>query len=55
MEDFIKDFIIAFAENKGIEVERLVSIELGKSIKYTYIDGNSIHVVEGLIFNEPTN
>lgn len=55
MEEFIKQFIIDFAENKGIAVEQLVSIELGKSIKYTYIDGNNIHVVEGLIFNEPNN
>jgi hypothetical protein len=46
MEDFIKDFILAFAENKGIEVEKLISIELGQKIKYVYIDGNAVHLVE---------
>ena len=48
MEDFIKDFIVAFAESKNISVEQLVSIELGQKIKYVYVDGNSFHLVDGL-------
>lgn len=55
MEDFIKDFITAFAENKGIAVEQLVSIELGQKIKYVYLDGNSVHLVEELIPNGSVN
>lgn len=55
MEDFIKDFITAFAENKGIQVEQLVSIELGQKIKYVYLDGNSVHLVEELIQNGSVN
>jgi hypothetical protein len=51
MEDFIKDFITAFAESKGIAVEQLVSIELGQKLKYVYLDGNSVHLVEELIHN----
>jgi hypothetical protein len=49
MEDFIKDFITAFAESKNIQVEQLVSIELGQKIKYVYLDGNSFHLVEEMI------
>lgn len=46
MEDFIKDFITAFADSKGIQVEQLISIELGQKIKYVYLDGTAVHLVE---------
>jgi len=46
MENFIKDFITAFADSKGIQVEQLISIELGQKIKYVYLDGSSVHLVE---------
>ena len=55
MEDFIKDFIVAFAESKNISVEQLVSIELGQKIKYVYVDGNSFHLVEEMIPNGSVN
>lgn len=54
MEEFVKDFIMAFAESKGIQVEQLVSIELGQKIKYVYLDGNSVHLVEEFIQNGDT-
>ena len=46
MQDFIKDFITAFTDSKGIQVEQLISIELGQKIKYVYIDGSAVHLVE---------
>lgn len=55
MQDFIKDFITAFAESKNIQVEQLVSIELGQKIKYVYLDGNSVHLVEEMIQHGDSN
>jgi|LauGreDrversion4_1035100.scaffolds.fasta_scaffold144638_3 hypothetical protein len=49
MEQIIKDFIIAFAGVKNIPVEQLISIELGQKLKYVYVDGNAVHLVEEAI------
>ena len=58
MEQIIKDFILAFAEVKNIPVEQLISIELGQKLKYVYVDGNAVHLVEEAIqygdINQPT-
>ena len=54
MEQIIKEFILAFAEAKNIPVDQLVSIELGQKVKYVYVDGKSVHLVEeGLDFGNP--
>ena len=54
MEDYIKDFITTFAESKGITMDQLISIELGQKLKYVYLDGNSVHMVEEF-FNNANN
>ena len=58
MKEYVKNFIMAFAEDKGIAVEQLVTIELGQKIKYMYLEENAVHLVEEQIsvgdINEPT-
>lgn len=51
----MKDFVITFAENKGITMDQLISIEIGQKLKYVYLDGNSVHMVEEFFNNGTSN